>query len=348
MRKLLYITTVNIADNSAQSLQIVSMCSAFSKLNNNFKFYCFGASQLEHLAQYHTTSLDTGGSKLFRTIKICFSVLKSNSKKYNVITRDLVIALVFSLLRKNVIWEAHQETSNSAKTILKFLSFFNNFKVLTISEALKQADEIPISKNRIYSYHDGCDLESKAEASHNIAFNNKTALYSGALHKGNDIDSLSPLFECFPDWDFVFIGGKEAEIRAYSVRYSSFSNVKFLGRLPHADVINYQLSADVLLFPLTKSNKLWKYTSPLKLFEYMKAGKPIVGSNIGSVCEILDESNSFVFNEKLDVVDAFNRYCLAQDEEVKGMIEKNKSLIKNRYNWSSRAKFILEKIFNEW
>lgn len=347
MRKLLYITTVNVADNSAQSLQIVSMCSAFSKFKNNFKLYCFGVNKLEVQTQYDITSLDTGGNKLFRTLRICFFVLKENSKKYDVFTRDLLVALIFSLLRKNVIWEAHQGTSKAAKIILKLLSLFKNFKVLTISEALKQADEIPISKKRIYSYHDGCELNYHQVKIQELIFDKKTALYTGALHKGEDVDSLSPLFNSFPDWDFIFIGGKEAEVEIYSNRYSSFKNVKFLGRMPHSDVLNYQFSADVLLFPLTKTNKLWKYTSPLKLFEYMKAGKPIVGSNIGSVFEILDQSNGFVFNEKLDLIDAFNSYCRASDEDIKHMIEKNKSLIENRYNWASRAKFIIEKIFDD-
>ena len=347
MRKLLYITTVDVADSSAQSLQIVSMCSAFSKLNNNFKLYCFGVSTLEAQTQYDIISLDAGGNKLCRTLRICFSVLKENSKKYDVFTRDLLIALIFSLLRKNVIWEAHQGTSKGAKLILKLLSLFKNFKVLTISEALKLADEIPIPKKRIYSYHDGCELSSNRVKAQVLTFDKKTALYTGALHKGEDVDSLSPLFNSFPEWDFIFIGGKEAEVKVYSKRYSSFKNVKFLGRMSHSDVLNYQFSADVLLFPLTKTNKLWKYTSPLKLFEYMKAGKPIVGSNIGSVSEILDQSNGFVFNEKLDLVDAFNSYCMASDEDIKHMLEKNKSLIENRYNWVSRAKFIIEKMFDD-
>jgi glycosyltransferase involved in cell wall biosynthesis len=322
------------------------MCSAFSRLNNNFKLYCFGVSKLEAQAQYDIISLSCGGKKLYRTLKICFSVLKGNSKKYDVFTRDLLIAFMFSLLRKNVIWEAHQGTSKSTKFVLKFLGLFKNFKVLTISEALKQADEIPILKKRIYSYHDGCELSNNQVVTQILTFDKKTALYTGALHKGEDVDSLSPLFYSFPDWDFIFIGGKEAEVKVYSNRYSSFENVRFLGRMPHSDVVSYQFSADVLLFPLTKTNKLWKYTSPLKLFEYMKAGKPIVGSNIGSVSEILNQSNSFVFNEELDIVDAFTSYCAATDEDIKYMIKKNKSLIENRYNWASRARFIIEKMFD--
>ncbi|WP_286889486.1 glycosyltransferase [Pseudoalteromonas sp. ESRF-bin5] len=304
-------------------------------------------SKLKVPTQYDITSLNTEGSKLYRTLKICFSVFKGNSKRYDVFTRDLLIAFVFSLLRKNVIWEAHQGTSKTARIMLKLLSLFKNFKVLTISEALKLADEIPIPKKRIYSYHDGCELSINRVETQVLTFDKKTALYTGALHKGEDVDSLSPLFNSFPDWDFIFIGGKEAEVKIYSNRYSSFKNVKFLGRMPHSDVLNYQFSADVLLFPLTKTNKLWKYTSPLKLFEYMKAGKPIVGSNIGSVSEILDQSNGFVFNERLDLVNAFNSYCKASDEDIKHMIEKNKSLIENRYNWASRAKFIIEKMFDD-
>lgn len=343
MKKIIYITTINLSDNSAQSLQIKSMANAFSILCDKFFLYSFNkiTGEKENCNYYF---LNNRGGKLIRTLKITSFVFSKNKGGYNVMTRDILIALAFTVLGKNVLWESHQETSKISKNILRFLNFFNNFKVLTISEALKNSSEIPIKKDRIYFYHDGCD---SCNFSGKTAFlKKKTALYTGALHKGKDVDSLFPLFDFFPDWNFLFIGGNPSEVAKYKLKSKKYLNVKFIGRVNHDDVISFQRSADVLLFPLTKTNKLWRYTSPLKLFEYMKAGKPIVASNIGSVSEILNKENAFVYQDE-DVVDAFMKFTKTSSEDLNKMIRLNDELIKKKYNWISRSEFILEDIFNE-
>jgi glycosyltransferase involved in cell wall biosynthesis len=52
-------------------------------------------------------------------------------------------------------------------------------------------------------------------------------------------------------------------------------------------------AADALVLPNSAEKTISaEYTSPLKLFEYMAAGKPIVASDLQSVREVLDEGNA--------------------------------------------------------
>lgn len=344
-KKLCYVTTVNLDDSSAQSLQIQSMSKAFTHVKkNDFKLYAFSSGSLNNEVNCSKKLFYSNRPKWLRTLHIFFGVIFDEIENYSIFTRDLYLAFFFVMINKEVVWESHQQTSQFAKKTLRFLDLFSSFKVLTISEALKESGEICIHSDKIYSYHDGCEFDLNQQ-NDLISFDNKTALYTGALHKGKDVESLKPLICEFPEWDFLFIGGNDADIERYQNIFIEYDNVKFVGRIPHGEIVKYQVSADVLLFPLTTSNKLWRYTSPLKLFEYMKAGKPIIASNIGSVSEVIDNSNAFVFDGENGVVNAFNSFINSPDSVIIKKVQKNIELVRGKYSWDKRAEFILNNIY---
>ena len=73
------------------------------------------------------------------------------------------------------------------------------------------------------------------------------------------------------------------------------SNVAVLGWKPKAEVPKYLAAADVLILPnIATTRESTEFTSPLKLFEYMASGVPIVASDLPSLREILCEKNAFL------------------------------------------------------
>ena len=82
------------------------------------------------------------------------------------------------------------------------------------------------------------------------------------------------------------------------------------------------------------------YTSPMKLFEYMAVGRPIVASHIPSIAEILNEENSVLV--KPDDPEALARGIrfVLENNEFAEKISSQAYIDVQKYTWEARAKLI--------
>ena len=80
-----------------------------------------------------------------------------------------------------------------------------------------------------------------------------------------------------------------ARIRSVADRLGIAERVTFTGLVEPSRVPELLRQADVLVLPNPASAIATRYTSPLKLFEYMAAGRPIVSSDLPSIREILSD-----------------------------------------------------------
>lgn len=113
--------------------------------------------------------------------------------------------------------------------------------------------------------------------------------------------------------------------------------------VPHKFVSTFLNFADILVIPNIKS-KFNKYTSPLKLFEYMAAKKPIVASNLDSLKEILTTKEAVFFepNNPNDLIRKINQ--LAKNKPKMKRIADNAYKKVQQYTWDNRARQMMEMI----
>jgi glycosyltransferase involved in cell wall biosynthesis len=90
------------------------------------------------------------------------------------------------------------------------------------------------------------------------------------------------------------VGGNKNEIEEIKKKYNyNLDKVLLIERKPHSKIPYYLKAADVLLMPNKKGDQFSEeYTLPLKLFEYMASGAPIVASDLPSIRDVLNETNS--------------------------------------------------------
>jgi glycosyltransferase involved in cell wall biosynthesis len=95
----------------------------------------------------------------------------------------------------------------------------------------------------------------------------------------------------------VIVGGHPAEhdrgrLETLSATLGIGDRVQFTGFVHRRDVAPILERADVLVMPHTATPVSERYASPLKLFEYMATGKPIVASDLAAVREVLSDGDN--------------------------------------------------------
>ncbi|MCE5254971.1 MAG: glycosyltransferase [Actinomycetia bacterium] len=89
-----------------------------------------------------------------------------------------------------------------------------------------------------------------------------------------DLDALEALAQADPSWHIVLIGPVKTG-QVDEARLRRWSNVHFMGERPREDLPAYLKGMAVALVPY-KANELTRNIFPLKLFEYLAAGLPVV------------------------------------------------------------------------
>jgi glycosyltransferase involved in cell wall biosynthesis len=116
--------------------------------------------------------------------------------------------------------------------------------------------------------------------------------YAGHLYPWKGVDLVIEAVAALPDTRGLIVGGHEKEpdlarVKAFAAQLNCSLRVTFTGLIPPAAVAARLRDADVLTLPNPASAISSEFTSPLKLFEYMAAGRPIVASDLPSLREVL-------------------------------------------------------------
>jgi len=87
------------------------------------------------------------------------------------------------------------------------------------------------------------------------------------------------------NWHFVFIGDeREGQHSAAIARLKTRANVHFLGWRPYAQLPSYLRGIDVALLP-QRINDYTRAMFPMKYFEYLAAGRPVVATPLPALAE---------------------------------------------------------------
>jgi glycosyltransferase involved in cell wall biosynthesis len=122
--------------------------------------------------------------------------------------------------------------------------------------------------------------------------------YVGHLYPGKGMEIVAALAAALPDCDLHVVGGTERDLAAWHARCAGQANLHLHGFVPHARVPAFLARFDLLLAPPQPSvasaagREIGRWMSPLKVFEYMAAGKPILASDIPALREILRDGET--------------------------------------------------------
>lgn len=177
-------------------------------------------------------------------------------------------------------------------------------------------------------------------------------VYTGSLLPGKGAEIVIALAHKCPHCHFHILGGTPADWEQ-TEKNGIPENIFYHGFQPPAQVRRWQTTADVLLLPNQKEvfvNRarvdIGRWTSPLKMFEYMASGVPLIASDLPVLREILRPDHNCLMVPPSDV-DAWSHAIerLTADSELGRQLAANaRTDIVERYNWPTRAKTILDQI----
>jgi len=177
-----------------------------------------------------------------------------------------------------------------------------------------------------------------------------TAGYTGHLYAGRGLTLLEDLARRNPDVHFLWVGGEPAAVRSWQARLDGAGrdNVRLMGFVPNAELPRLQAACDVLLMPyerhiaVSSGGDTSATASPMKVFEYLAAGRTILSSDLPVLREVLNSENAILLPpEDTTAWDTALR-LVAKDPSLRARLGARARADAEQYSWTGRQKRILD------
>ncbi|MFL2650580.1 MAG: glycosyltransferase family 4 protein [Anaerolineales bacterium] len=274
-------------------------------------------------------------------------------------TRDSLTAALLVLLRKarisTVIYESH--TFPSSRLGLRLSGWLVNkldgIVVLTNLLATRYL-ELGVPEKRVSVVPDAVDLQdfgvfSKSAARHHLSIDENlfVVMYVGHMYHWKGVDTLVEAASQLSDNEQIWlVGGTPEELPRIEqlIKQLEIANIHLVGYVPYEHISTYMAAADVLVIPNSGDSDISRfYTSPIKLFEYMAAKRPIIASNLPSLREIIEHDETALLvqpDNPSSLAIAIQR--LRSDLHLSSRLVDNATVLVSQYTWSRRSKRILD------
>ena len=364
--KILYIANIRLPTEKAHGIQIMKTCEALAKAGveielvvptrhnkltaNPFSYYGV-PENLFKIVTLRIPDLIRYGRLGFLISSIWFSErarwLRAFWTVDIIYSRDALVLAQYLLLGRKLVFEAHAKPSFVARIVAR-----HSYRVVVISQALREvyaaagvpAERIIVAPDAVDEHlFDAVPVKDEAREILGLPLTRHIVVYTGHLYARKGADTLAEAAIHIPEALFVFVGGTAEDIARFKKRWSSQENIRIVGHVAPERVPFYLRAADVLVIPNSSTSEdTARFASPMKLFEYMASGTPIVASDVPSIREVLGDQEAFF-------VEADSPAALAKSvasvftQESEALERAGAAQRKAReYTWEKRAKCIAQ------
>jgi glycosyltransferase involved in cell wall biosynthesis len=363
--KIAAIAGSTVPSDTANSLQVMKACQALAQIGHEVTLLVPGLrNESVDLKQQYGLQTDVPIEWLSGSSRRAFTwnaVRRAGALHAELIYSWFPQSAVFGLLRGlPVVFEIHlQPTGRFGPAWHRAFGRMGGRKrLVSITRALVNILErdfgMGFSSDEVVIAPNGVDLERFASlpdpAAARRALNLRevpTVMCTGHLYAGRGAELFLALAASLPQAQFIWAGGRPEDIERWKSRVQS-DNVVFTGFIPNRELPLYQAAADILLMPYSRaimgssgSASSAAVASPMKMFEYMAAGRAIVSSDLPVIREVLNEKNA-VFCRPDEVRDwKLVIEALLDDADRRTVLGSRARHDVQGYTWVARAQRIL-------
>ena len=368
--KLVYLSTARVPDDWAHVIHIMHMCASFAHAGAEVELVVPRRAATSHADPFAHAGVEknftitklpcidlfagTGNKWIFfiRTFTFLIAArIYLSFRSYDILyTRERFVALFF----RDFVYEAHSVSHGAGRIHRRLLARARSFVVLTRSIRDSYISH-GIRQNKIHVEPDAVDIVkfsgvhaiAELRQQNNLPVTTPLIGYVGTLktlgmEKGvaTAIESLSYI----QDVVLCVVGGEPQDIEEYRqmAREKGLAGrVLFVGKVAHDLVPSYIAAFDMVVAPFPDYEHYRLYMSPLKIFEYMASGVPMIVSDLPTLREVLSEQTArFVPPGDAKALAGAVQELLADASGAKEMAERAKVEV-TKYTWDARAKRIL-------
>jgi glycosyltransferase involved in cell wall biosynthesis len=367
------LATSRIPSRSANSIRVVKVCQAMVRLGHQVDLWTPGpppAPSWAELRRTYDVRTEFGLHRLGSwaplrrwdfSVRAVRDSMRLRPDLWYVWPYQAAAAL--SQLGRPTVFEMHDRPAGVAGPVLfrLFLRGRGARRLLVITDALRAWLEAryarPLRPPFTVITPSGVDLESykglpsppeaRARLGWSEAF---VAGYTGHLYPGRGLELMAALARRMPSVVFVWAGGEPESVGAWAARLEQEGthNVRLLGFVSQPDLPLVHAACDVLLMPyeraiaVSSGGDTAAFASPMKAFEYLAAGRPILASDLPVFREVLNDSNAVLLDP--ESVDAWESALkdLAADEGWRRARGAAAARDAERYSWLERTRRALD------
>jgi len=226
--------------------------------------------------------------------------------------------------------------------------------VSVASEDLKRrCIALGTQSKRIFDAPVGADLNkfgSKIDGSairKRINSPGKVVLYLGQLNGAQYtklfVEAVSMLRKANPDTRYAIVGtgSKFKALKRLAVRLGVADVIRFMGAVRH-DLVPHYLAASDITVACFEDNEITRCKSPLKVVEYLAAGKAIVASAVGEVKTMLEGCGVLVSSGSAQALAEGIQGLLTDEKKIAKLSVLARRRAEAKYNWPAVARNLIE------
>lgn len=317
--RLVYLSNSKIPSREANSIHVMKMCQALSELGHDVTLV---APDVEIGIEPGVADIYGfyGVTPSFQLRKLPWRRFKGRGWIYGweagrfaarlgvdaAFGRSLHACAVAARSGLPTIWDAHMLTFLQRPTerlLFRWMIGAPGFKGMTTNcEALRCAilAEFPALWDRIVAAQNGADkLANDIEPADLGGTGDRPQIgYVGQLYPGKGFEIVRALAALMPQADFHVVGGEQETVDRLRADRSLPNNIRLHGFKPPAEAERLTLAFDVVLAPyqtevqIAGGGETAAWMSPLKVFGYMAAGKPILCSDLPVLREVIEDGRN--------------------------------------------------------
>lgn len=372
MNKIAFCSEVGIISRSAETIFTMKVCEAYANIGHDVILIVPNQKDENICLSKDEVYKYYGVEKIFDIVRLPWPPILGRRMMCGVLaallakfrstdllhSRSLQAALAASYLKIPCIFESHTplcETGACSKWQFRQLLKNKYLKrIVVITDALKDyyQQQYNISQDLFTVAPDAADEETETSKEIIWSKGQLQVGYIGQLYQGRGVEIILKLAQNCPWADFHLIGGEEKAIDYWKANTANIRNIFFHGFVPPAQLGQYRQSFDVLLAPYEKKVAIGedgkydssRWMSPMKIFEYMAAGKAMICSDLPVIREVLENNKSAILCDPEDIsswIAALTK--LKNDHEFrKKLADQAFQQFKLKHTWIKRMENILE------